>query len=76
MQYNMMSSETTSFINDQNTSLQMKEYPLQYASTDKNKKSHYRFLQECYAWCMLSIVSYPYLPHSSQIGDTGIDNMK
>ena len=25
--------------------LQMKEYPLQYASTDKNKKSHYNFRQ-------------------------------
>ena len=42
MQYRMMSSDTFSFIYDENTPLQMKEYPLQYASTDKNKKSHYK----------------------------------
>ena len=34
-----MSSETISFIYDQNTSLGIKEYPLQYASTDRNKKN-------------------------------------
>ena len=37
MQFSMMSSENLSFIYNLNTSLQMREHPLQYASTDKNK---------------------------------------
>ena len=41
MQLSMMSSENLSFIYNLNTSLQKREYLLQYASTDKNKKSHY-----------------------------------
>ena len=41
MQFSMMSSKNLSVIYNLNTSLQMREYPLQYVSTDKNKKSHY-----------------------------------
>ena len=37
----MMSSENLSFIYNMNTSPPNERNPLQYASTDKNKKSHY-----------------------------------
>ena len=41
MQFSMMSSENLSFIYNLNTSLQMREYLLRYAGTDRIKKSHY-----------------------------------
>ena len=41
MQFNMMSSETFLLFMIWTHPLQMREYPLQYASTDKSKKSHY-----------------------------------
>ena len=41
MQFSMMSSETFLLFMIWTHPLQMREYPLQYASTDKNKKSHY-----------------------------------
>ena len=44
MQYSMMSSETFLLFMIRTHPLQMKEYPLQYASTDRNKKSHYKHL--------------------------------
>ena len=42
MQFSMMSSEIFLLFMIWTHPLQMREYPLQYASTDKNKKPHYK----------------------------------
>ena len=44
----MISSENLSFIYNLNTSPPNREYPLQYAGTVKNRKSHYKRLDSLF----------------------------
>ena len=62
MQYSMMSSEYISFIYDQNTSPEMKEYPLQYASTDRNLKKNPTFIVHVGYYFYIGLFSFAIMP--------------